>query len=67
MDHSKKQYFLSLHSGEWTLEEDVAILEFVLRSGHKWATICRDWLPSRTEHMIKNRFKSLLIKSCDYK
>jgi len=29
--------------------------------------MCRELLPHRTEHMIKNRFKSLLFRSKDLK
>lgn len=40
----------------------MAILRGVLRQGHRWAQICKAALPHRTEHMVKNRFKSLLIR-----
>jgi len=32
----------------------------VLKRGHKWADLRRDGMAERTEHMIKNRFKSLV-------
>jgi len=33
-----------------------------MRNGRKWAQLCKDVLPHRTEHMIKNRFKSLVFR-----
>jgi hypothetical protein len=35
----------------------------VLAKGRRWALMCREALPHRTEHMIKNRFKSLLARA----
>lgn len=62
LDNSKKQYSLIKLSGLWEHDEDIIILREVLSRGHKWAEICKGFLPHRTEHMLKNRFKSLLVK-----
>jgi hypothetical protein len=62
LDFSKIQYIPIKLSGDWTPTEDRAILEFVLHNGRKWAQMCKELIPHRTEHMIKNRFKSLLVK-----
>lgn len=51
----------SLLSGQWLSSEDITILKQVLSYGHSWAKICRESLTHRTEHMVKNRFKSLLL------
>ena len=49
-------------SGDWTKEEDLLILDFVLKNGTKWAVL-KKYLINRTEHSLKNRFFSLL---CSY-
>ena len=43
----------------WTTEEDHAILRFVRESGHKWFLLKQRYLPTRTEHAIRNRFHRL--------
>ena len=48
-----------LSRGEWEFEEDIKILEFVMKDGLKWAQISKN-LIYRTEHSVKNRFFSLL-------
>lgn len=55
---SSKSFLLS---GQWSSLEDITILKQVLAHGHSWAKICRESLSHRTEHMVKNRFKSLLL------
>lgn len=51
--------------GEWTVDEDLIILNHVLASGHHWSNIVDKLSSRRTEHMVKNRFGSLL--SCGKK
>ena len=38
------------------------MLRFVLEHGKKWSKIVEKLENTRTEHMVKNRFKSLLAK-----
>ena len=45
--------------GGWTYEEDLEILEFVIKNGSQWSKLSRN-LFHRTEHCVKNRFFSLL-------
>lgn len=47
---------------EWTKEEDIIILECVKKNNTKWASIIPELGGTRTEHMIKNRYKSLINK-----
>lgn len=47
--------------GDWTLEEDLSILQFVKANGTKWARLSRI-LDFRNEHTIKNRFFGLVSK-----
>ncbi len=50
--------------GNWTLEEDLTIVEAVLeRYGKKWSKMKGELNFRRTEHMIKNRFNSLMTKN----
>ena len=37
-------------------------MESVLEIGKKWSIIAKKFLGKRTEHMVKNRFNSLLRK-----
>lgn len=46
----------------WQGHEDLKILRFVLEHGKKWSKIVEELENTRTEHMVKNRFKSLLAK-----
>jgi hypothetical protein len=46
----------------WQGHEDLRILSFVLEHGKKWSKIVEELENTRTEHMVKNRFKSLLAK-----
>ena len=52
----------NVRRGEWTQEEDIALLLAVDCFGCKWADISRDLGGVRTEHMIKNRYKSIINK-----
>ena len=46
--------------GEWTIDEDLIILTFVQKEGHHWSRVVEKLSRRRTEHMIKNRFTSLV-------
>jgi hypothetical protein len=46
----------------WTLEEDTMLVKAVYEKGKKWALISKLLESRRTEHMVKNRFNSLLCK-----
>jgi len=52
----------SINRGEWTLEEDISLLELYQKLGNRWSLIARE-LPTRTESSIKNRIKSLVNKA----
>lgn len=45
---------------EWTTAEDLVLLESVQLRGKKWSLAVRQLGHTRTEHMVKNRYKSLL-------
>jgi hypothetical protein len=47
---------------KWTLEEDFLLFNSVMKFGSKWAMISKLFNSSRTEHMIKNRYHSLMKK-----
>lgn len=45
---------------KWTLGEDFTLIDYVLKEGKKWAMIAKAMGSIRTEHMVKNRYNSLL-------
>ena len=47
------------YRGEWSLEEDLYILEAIIENGKKWAKISKT-LEGRTENAVKNRFITLV-------
>ena len=50
--------------GNWSLEEDFAIIECVVEMfGKKWSKMKGNLGNRRTEHMIKNRYNSLITKN----
>ena len=49
--------------GKWTDREDALIFQYVLERGKKWSKIVPLLNGTRTEHMIKNRYNSLLAKA----
>lgn len=48
--------------GEWTPQEDLSIFKYVMEYGKHWCKIVPILKDSRTEHMIKNRYNSLINK-----
>ena len=52
----------SIRHEKWNEEEDKKLIENVLAEGKKWSQIMRAFENARTEHMIKNRFISLILK-----
>ena len=51
---------MEIKRGEWELEEDLAILDHVYRKNNSWSEIMKEMNHTRTEHMIKNRYKFLI-------
>ena len=51
-----------LCSGQWDSSEDRQIAAFILHNGKKWSEIAKLLDSHRTEHMVKNRFKTITIK-----
>ena len=49
------------HTG-WSIEEDTILIRTVFEKGKKWALISKQLDCRRTEHMVKNRFNSLMCK-----
>lgn len=43
----------------WKLSEDIELVEAVKVVGKRWAKVSKMLQGTRTEHMVKNRFKSL--------
>ena len=52
-----------LTKGEWTAEEDQEIWDRVGELGTKWAQISEQYMPSRTDNDIKNRWNSIIRKA----
>jgi hypothetical protein len=48
----------NVNKGPWSIEEECTLLDFVLKSGRQWSLVGKV-LKGRTEHNIKNRYKSL--------
>lgn len=48
--------------GLWTPQEDIKIFRFVLEYGKRWCKLVPVLKETRTEHMIKNRYNSLINK-----
>lgn len=48
----------SLVKGNWSVEEDLIILETQYLQGNKWSEIAKK-LTGRTENSVKNRWKSV--------
>lgn len=54
---------------KWTSLEDYELIKAIKQHGKKWAKVAKILGSNRTEHMIKNRYKSLInyeIKRRDY-
>jgi predicted HNH restriction endonuclease len=48
-----------VHS-EWTADEDLVLLTTIRKRGKRWSLAVRELNHTRTEHMVKNRYKSLI-------
>jgi hypothetical protein len=44
----------------WANQEDLALLTSIRDHGKRWAYTVKKLLKKRTEHMVKNRFNSLI-------
>lgn len=51
--------FFRIFRKEWTLEEEIHLLELVVKNGRKWSLISKI-LIGRNEHRIKNQYISIL-------
>ena len=56
----QKSVFFEILSGGWTLEEEQRFVFLILNMGRKWSKIARELESNRTEHMVKNRYKTIL-------
>lgn len=52
-----------LNKGDWSAQEDIDIWNHVQEMGTKWAQISEQYMPSRTDNDIKNRWNSIIRKS----
>lgn len=48
--------------GNWDPSQDMVILKIVKEKGKKWAFIASELKGQKNEHMVKNRYNSLLRK-----
>jgi transcriptional activator Myb len=48
-----------VHS-EWTAMEDLVMLTTIKKKGKRWSLAVKELNHTRTEHMVKNRYKSLI-------
>jgi transcription initiation factor IIE alpha subunit len=44
----------------WAFQEDLILLSSIRDNGKRWAYTVKKLLKKRTEHMVKNRFNSLI-------
>ena len=49
-----------IKKGGWTIDEDLMILNFVLTEGRHWSRLIEEMGRVRTEHMVKNRYSTLV-------
>jgi hypothetical protein len=49
-----------IKKGGWTIDEDLTILNFVSKNGRHWSQLIEHLGRTRTEHMVKNRYSTLL-------
>ncbi len=49
-----------LKKSPWTPEEDLRMLECIMENGTRWAAVAKKACAGRNEHMIKNRYRSLI-------
>jgi len=56
LDRSKKH-------GEWSVKEDALIFQHVIESDKRWSKMVPLLQNTRTEHMIKNRYNSIINKN----
>ena len=53
----------------WTVVEDYEMIQAILNINKKWSLVAKELGNKRTEHMVKNRYKSLInseMKRMDY-
>jgi hypothetical protein len=58
----QKTVFCSLSSGVWTEDEDLELTRLFLTEGKKWSKISKMLGGARTEHMVKNRYKTIISR-----
>ena len=51
-----------LLSGSWTPQEEKNFAKFILNEGKRWSKVARSMNTHRTEHMVKNKYKTIMIK-----
>jgi len=50
----------SIKRNEFSVEEDLKIIEYIMSSGKSWSKIAKFFNHERTEHKIKNRYNTIL-------
>lgn len=48
--------------GKWEISQDIILFTEVLENGKKWSKIALNLNGKKSEHMVKNRFKSIIHK-----
>jgi hypothetical protein len=51
-----------INKQEWTAKDDIDLIGLIEREGRKWSFIAKNLSKVRTEHMVKNRYYSILRK-----
>jgi transcription factor MYB, plant len=55
--------FPGLRKGSWSKQEDLQLFQTVKEYGKKWSVISKLFKGARSEHMVKNRYNSLIHKT----
>ena len=56
----QKAVLLMKFSGNWETLEDIVLVKLFLKIGKKWSKVAQNLGNHRTEHMVKNRYKTII-------